>query len=190
MIEISAGTISIDSQDLSLIPRDTIRSCLNIVPQEPFFLYGTIRLNLDPSGGATTLLIETALRRVGLYDLVNSKGGLDVQMNEEFLSHGQRQLFCLARALLRPGKILALDEVTSSVDLDTDVLMQQIIREEFKEHTIIAIAHRLETIKDFDRVVVMDEGKIVECDAPETLLAKEGSAFKKLFEMYKTPEGI
>jgi len=188
MIEISSGTISIDSQDLSLILRETVRSCLNIVPQEPFFLHGTIRLNLDPSCSTTTPLIETALKRVALYDLVISKGGLDVHMNEEFLSHGQRQLFCLARALLRPGKILALDEVTSSIDLDTDVLMQRIVREEFKNHTIIAIAHRLETIRDFDRVVVMDEGRIVECDATEILLKKEGSAFRKLFEMYKTPE--
>ena len=183
MIEISSGTISIDSLDLSLIPRDIVRSSLNIIPQDPFFLYGTIRLNLDPSCSISTPLIEIALKRVALYDLVISKGGLDVHMDKEFLSHGQRQLFCLARALLRPGKILALDEVTSSVDLDTDGLMQRIIREEFKDHTIIAIAHRLETIRDFDRVIVIHEGRIVECDAPKTLLGREGSAFRELFEM-------
>ena len=104
-------------------------------------------------------------------------------MDVDSLSHGQRQLFCLARAILRKSKIVVLDEVTSSVDRKTDALMQKVIREEFEGCTIVAVAHRLETILDFDRIAVLDRGRLVECDAPKKLLARE-SAFKRLYEVY------
>ncbi len=114
--------------------------------------------------------------------MVEKKGGLDADLSEDMLSHGQRQLFCLARAILRPGRIVVLDEATSSVDRATDALMQSVIREEFRGRTVIVIAHRLETIMDFDRVVVMDRGRIVEVGEPERLMRERGSRFRLLVE--------
>jgi ABC-type multidrug transport system fused ATPase/permease subunit len=118
---------------------------------------------------------------VELWETVQSKGGLDSELDSSFFSHGQRQLFCLARAVLRGGKVIVLDEVTSNVDVLSDALMQQIIREKFQDCTILAIAHRLDTILDFDRVALMRDGELVEFDAPQTLLSRE-SAFKELYD--------
>jgi ATP-binding cassette, subfamily C (CFTR/MRP), member 1 len=184
MLEINEGRISIDGVDLSEVPRQTIRERLNAIPQDPFFLKGTIRQNIDPVGQSSDAAIEAALREVGLWTIVSSTPlSLDSEMDaEELLSHGQRQLFCLARAILRPSKIVVLDEVTASVDLPTDELMQKIMRESFKDCTVIAVAHRLQTIVDFDRVVVMQSGRIVEYGAPQELLAKSDSHFRRLWD--------
>ncbi|KAI9691603.1 MAG: hypothetical protein M1822_007674 [Bathelium mastoideum] len=181
MIELSSGTIKIDGLDISTIPRQEIRSRLIGVPQDTYLMLGTVRFNADPTKLASDEDIIDALKSVQLWDLVHEKGGLDTEMDAQFLSHGQRQLFCLARAMLRPGTILALDEATSSVDAQTDALMQRVIRQRFAQHTVIAVAHRLDTIMDFDRVAVLDEGQLVEYDRPHALLARD-SKFKKLYE--------
>ncbi|OBT70880.1 hypothetical protein VF21_10075 [Pseudogymnoascus sp. 05NY08] len=101
---------------------------------------------------------------------------------DDLLSHGQRQLFCLARAMLRPSKILLIDEATASVDLQTDKLMQKIISGHFTGYTIVAVAHRLETIKNFDKVAVFENGRVVEYGEPDKLLSDEGSKFKALWD--------
>jgi ATP-binding cassette subfamily C (CFTR/MRP) protein 1 len=185
MLELNSGTILIDGLDLSTLPRPRIRTQLNAIPQDPYFVAGSIRLNLDPYSTSTDALIISALRKVHLLDTITSNGGLDAELDPDTLSHGQRQLFCLARAVLRKSKIVVLDEVTSSVDRRTDELMQKIIREEFEGCTIIAVAHRLETILDFDRIAVLDRGRLVECESPEKLLAGE-SAFKELYDVYSS----
>lgn len=110
-------------------------------------------------------------------------GGLDMPMEvDDLLSHGQRQLFCLARAMLRRSSILIIDEATASVDLQTDKLMQRIISDHLHECTIIAVAHRLQTIRCYDRIAVFENGRIVECGEPDALLADKGSIFKALWD--------
>jgi ATP-binding cassette subfamily C (CFTR/MRP) protein 1 len=185
MLELNFGMILIDGLDLSTLPRHNIRTNLNAIPQDPYFVAGSIRLNLDPYSTSADALIISTLRKVHLLDTITSNGGLGAELDPDTLSHGQRQLFCLARAILKKSKIVVLDEATSSVDRKTDELMQRIIREEFKGCTIIAVAHRLETILDFDRIAVLDKGRLVECDSPKKLLVTE-SAFKELYGVYSS----
>ncbi|OBT65136.1 hypothetical protein VE03_04736 [Pseudogymnoascus sp. 23342-1-I1] len=184
MLEINSGSVTIDGVDLSTIPRKELRNRLTVIPQEPIFLNGTIRQNVDPLNLAENdSAVEEALIRVGLWSIVADAGGLDVPMEaEDLLSHGQRQLFCLARAMLRPSKVLLIDEATASVDLQTDKFMQKIISDHFTDYTVIAVAHRLETIRNFDRIAVMENGRVVENGEPDALLADEGSKFKALWD--------
>ncbi|PNY24634.1 Multidrug resistance-associated protein 1 [Tolypocladium capitatum] len=181
MLDIRGGSIAIDSVDPKIIPLSTLRSRINAIPQDPFFLPGTVRLNADPYRTAPDASIIEALRRVQLWDKVQGIGGLDSELKPDSLSQGQKQLFSLARAMLRPRcSIVVLDEVTSSLDFETEKLMLEVLQEAFNGCTIIAIAHRLETILGFDRVAVFDDGRVVECDVPKTLLARQDSALSRL----------
>lgn len=137
-----------------------------------------MRVNADPTGAASDELITAVLVKVGLWTILESRGGLDADMVVNPLSHGQQQIFCLARAMLRKGnKILVLDEATSNVDAETDGLMQKLIRQEFAEWTIMTVAHRLDTILDSDRILVLDKGIVVENGSPEELIAKKGAFY-------------
>ena len=186
LLDPNSGSITVDDHDLSTLPRQTIRSRLNVISQDPFFLHGSVRLNLDPyinhSGPTGDAALKSVLEDVGLWNAISTADqgglGLDAEFKEDMLSHGQRQLFCLARAILRKdqGRILILDEATASLDLDTDANIQGIIESKFKEHTVVAVAHRLEgVVRGYDRVIVLDEGKIVEDGGPKELLRKEHS---------------
>ncbi|KAG5917423.1 hypothetical protein E4U61_002737 [Claviceps capensis] len=181
MLELEAGSITIDGQNISRIPRGELRKRLNTLPQEPFFLHGSVRENADPLQLSTDERIIETLSTVRLWEILESRGGLEAPLSEDELSHGQRQLFCLARAIARPGNIVIVDEATSSVDLETDELMQRVIQEELKGRTLIAVAHKLHTVVDYDRIVLIDKGKIVECGNPRVLLQNPTSAFYKLY---------
>lgn len=191
------GTVLVDGVDLAALPRDTVRSRLIAVSQDLFFLPGTMRQNLDPyrdyddgengTARADDHRLEAALRRVRLWDAVAEAGGLGSEFDETKLSQGQRQLFSLARALLRRrgdgGGIVLLDEATSSVDAETDALVQRVVREDFSGHTVVSVAHRLETIVDFDRVVILEKGCVAEEGCPRELLARPGgSRFRELWD--------
>ncbi|ETS84643.1 hypothetical protein PFICI_02668 [Pestalotiopsis fici W106-1] len=182
MLDLTDGSIYIDGVNVRNLPRNTVRSALNIVPQDSYFFYEKVSQNLDPSGLASDQDMRSALEKVELLDLIETNGGLHARFNAELLSQGQKQLFSLARAMLKPSRIIVLDEATSSVDKHTASIMQHIIREEFAVQTIIAIAHQLDTIMDFDRVVVLDSGRVVETGSPQELL-KRDSIFKRLCQL-------
>ncbi|KAJ5618483.1 ABC transporter integral membrane type 1, partial [Penicillium herquei] len=182
LIELSSGKIIVDGLDISTLQRNPLRAQLNCIPQEPFLLPScSVRLNLDPDGRIDDETLIQAVHKVQLWDVVEKLGGLDATITSETFSPGQKQLLCFARAMVRPaGKILILDEATSSIDTKTDEIMQSLIRSEFASHTVIAIAHRLETIVDFDEVIVMEAGRIKERGAPGMLLV-QNSAFSELY---------
>ncbi|KAF4944552.1 hypothetical protein FGADI_12608 [Fusarium gaditjirri] len=190
MAEIVNGQITLDGQDISTVPRYLIRQRLSCLTQDPFIFGDTIRANLDPCNTASNDEIRSALERVGIWSVIEAKidenkDPLDEKMDENFLSHGQRQLFCLARALLKRSSLLILDEPTSSVDTQTDARMQEVIRTEFSDCTIIMIAHRIDTLLDFDKVAVLDKGSLVEFGAPQELLEDEAGAFSRLHRANK-----
>lgn len=182
MLELESGSISIDGIDTSTVSRQLIRSRLNTLPQEPFFLHGTVRENLDPLQDANDKRLVQVLECVRLWEFFEARGGLDEDMNDETLSHGQRQLFCLARAIIKRSSVLIMDEAGSSVDAETDDLMQKVLHEDFKACTVVAIVHKLHTVLDFDRVVLLDNGRVVETGQPKELLERAGSLFKDLYD--------
>nr|QAA95906.1 ATP-binding cassette sub-family C member 1 [Diaphorina citri] len=180
IIEPADGTIIIDGVDIRTLGLHTLRSRLTIIPQDPVLFSGTLRLNLDPVGESSDEAIWKALELAHLNTFVsNLPARLQHEVSEggENLSVGQRQLICLARALLRKTKILILDEATAAVDLETDDLIQSTIRSEFAHCTVLTIAHRLNTIIDSDRVLVLDKGLVVEFDSPSVLMKNKASIF-------------
>ncbi|EFA79345.1 hypothetical protein PPL_07763 [Heterostelium album PN500] len=173
LVESSQGRILIDGQDISKIGLKDLRKSLSIIPQDPVMFSGTLRENLDPFVEYTDAELWELLESIQLAGVVRAnEGGLlcKVTDNGENWSVGQRQLICLGRALLRRPKILVLDEATASVDAQTDQLIQQTIRSKFSDCTILTIAHRLNTIMDSDRILVLDSGRISELDTPIRLL--------------------
>jgi len=187
MIECEEGTIAIDGRNIAHMGLSELRSKLAIIPQDPVLFSGSLRFNLDPFGQHTDDQLWEALTKVELADTVRTLAGGSLEQAQvaeygENFSLGQRQLLCMARALLRRSKILVLDEATSSMDMETDRTMQRLIRSEFVSCTILTVAHRLRTIIDSDRVLVLSEGRLVELDSPATLLKQSDSVFASLVE--------
>jgi len=183
LIEAASGRIVIDEVDISQIGLYQLRSKLTILPQDPVIFSGSLRMNLDPFERYTDEEIWQALAHSHLRDFVEGlPAGLSYECGEggQNLSVGQRQLVCLARTLLRKTKILVLDEATAAVDLETDDLIQSTIRKEFSDCMVLTIAHRINTIMDSDRVMVLDSGKLREIDSPSNLLSDKNSMFYAL----------
>ncbi|XP_028844499.1 ATP-binding cassette sub-family C member 2 [Denticeps clupeoides] len=177
IIEAAEGGIFVDGVDIATIGLHDLRSRLTIIPQDPVLFSGTLRMNLDPFEKFSDEDIWRALELSHLKEFASSlSDGLQHEVSEggENLSVGQRQLLCLARALLRKSRILILDEATAAVDLETDDLIQKTIRQEFSHCTVLTIAHRLNTILDSSRIMVLDAGRIVEFDTPSALFEKQG----------------
>ncbi|XP_063866563.1 multidrug resistance-associated protein 1-like isoform X5 [Scylla paramamosain] len=180
IIEAAAGNISIDNINIGEIGLHDLRSKLTIIPQDPVLFSGSLRMNLDPFNLYSDAEVWSALEHAHLKEFVSSLStGLQHEVSEggDNLSVGQRQLVCLARALLRKTRVLVLDEATAAVDLETDDLIQQTIRHEFMDCTVLTIAHRLNTIMDYSRVLVLDRGMVKEFDSPSSLVQDKSSLF-------------
>uniref|UniRef100_A0A8C0ENI0 Uncharacterized protein n=1 Tax=Bubo bubo TaxID=30461 RepID=A0A8C0ENI0_BUBBB len=185
VLEGSEGKIIIDGIDISTIGLHDLRGNLNIIPQDPVLFSGTLQSNLDPLGKHSDLELWEVLELCDLKDFVQSLSKKllhEISEGGENLSVGQRQLVCLARALLRKTKILVLDEATASVDMETDNLVQSTIKREFHNCTVLTIAHRLHTVMDSERVLVLDAGRILEYDTPHNLLQRRGAFSEMIAE--------
>eukprot|EP00588_Corethron_pennatum_P011898 CAMPEP_0194271708 /NCGR_PEP_ID=MMETSP0169-20130528/5424_1 /TAXON_ID=218684 /ORGANISM="Corethron pennatum, Strain L29A3" /LENGTH=1528 /DNA_ID=CAMNT_0039014129 /DNA_START=202 /DNA_END=4788 /DNA_ORIENTATION=+ len=190
--ELAEGRILIDGVDIANIGTRALRSGLSIIPQDPVLFSNTVRYNLDPFAAETDADIWDALTKVQLADAVRALplGLLEpVAEGGENFSQGQRQLICIARALLRRPKILVMDEATASIDNETDKFIQQMIRENFAEATVLTIAHRLNTIMDSDRILVLDGGEMAEYDMPSVLLKKKDGVFKAMYNKSMASRG-
>ncbi|OAD04627.1 hypothetical protein MUCCIDRAFT_140340 [Mucor lusitanicus CBS 277.49] len=201
-VEASQGSIVIDNIDIKDLGTEDLRSNLTIIPQDPTLFSGSLRSNMDPFDQFTDQDIFTALRRVHLLpteegdtsaetivsdstlDEVNANVFKDLTTNVteggKNFSQGQRQLLCLARALLKRSRIVLMDEATASVDFETDKAIQKTIATEFADSTILCIAHRLHTVIEYDRILVLDQGQILEFDSPLTLISNPDSSFYKM----------
>ncbi|TMW68611.1 hypothetical protein Poli38472_006079 [Pythium oligandrum] len=183
--ELVSGRILIDDVDISHVDLYNLRSRLSIIPQSPLYFKGPLRSYLDPFGDFEDFELWTALQKTGLGEVVaRMDGKLMAQLHEnaENLSQGERQLLCLSRVILKKSKILVLDEATASIDQDSDETVQRVLQVEFAGATMISIAHRLESILQFDRVVVMDGGKIVQSGTVEELMIDSNGPFFDLLE--------
>ncbi|KNG80251.1 hypothetical protein ANOM_010973 [Aspergillus nomiae NRRL 13137] len=187
---LTSGQILIDSQDISTLPPSLVRKRINYLTREPFLIPASVRQNLDPLGDKCDGEIIIALERAKLWgvlveiSLTNNFpdcNPLDIIVDDSFLSYGQRQLLCLARILLKESTILLLDEPASNLDPEADSEIQDVLQSEFSSCTIIMIADKLQAIRDFDYVAVIDEGQLVELGNPQTLLSEDQSTFRELY---------
>lgn len=202
ILPFASGQIEIDGVDIADINLCDLRTRLTIIPQDPVLFTGNIRSNLDPLGEHDDSRLWDALKRSNLFDSLQSQTSDDLETAVEHLdsicklnlesavgengcnfSQGQRQLLCLARALLRRSRIVILDESTASVDNGTDARIQETIRQEFKSSTVICIAHRLRTVIDYDKILVLEKGQVVEFGPPIDLIERSPiGAFRKMCE--------
>mmetsp|Transcript_1973 Transcript_1973/g.4859 ORF Transcript_1973/g.4859 Transcript_1973/m.4859 type:complete len:1649 (-) Transcript_1973:101-5047(-) len=179
----SDGRLLIDGVDTKQIGTEALRMNLSIIPQDPVMFSNTVRYNLDPFKRHSDDEIWSVLEKVRMNEAIEElPNALEEEVAEggENFSQGQRQLLCIARSLLRKPKILVMDEATASIDNETDGMIQEMIRENFTDATVLTIAHRLNTIMDSDRILVLDDGNIAEWDTPQNLLAKEDGHFKAM----------
>ncbi|KAI9317309.1 P-loop containing nucleoside triphosphate hydrolase protein [Dichotomocladium elegans] len=192
-MEPMGGRILIDGIDINHVGVRDLRSRLTIIPQDPILFSGTLRSNLDPCGLYDDQHLWAALRRSHLLESIMESGaqnGEHIHMSSLLdsavhgqgtnWSQGQRQLIALARALLKKSKVIVFDEATSSVDFSTDKKIQETIRTEFVDATLLVIAHRVRTVVDYDRILVIDEGRVKEFDTPLNLLARQDSVFRDM----------
>lgn len=183
LYELDAGRILIDGLDIARIPLHTLRGRLCLVPQDPVCFAGTLRSNLDPFQEFPETEIWEALDAAGLKEWSESRpGGLEYKVTEfgGNLSQGQRQQLCLARAVLRRPNLLLLDEATSAMDQGTDAQLQETLTREFRDSTVLTIAHRLNTIMHSDQIVLLRQGKVAEIGTPEGLLERPDGEFASM----------
>ena len=182
ILEAQNGSILIDGIDISQIGLDILRKNLTIIPQEPTLIEGTLRENIDPEKIFEDEKILSILKDVGLDDFMEGKN-LDylVENNGNNISIGEKQLICIARALIKKSKIILMDEATANIDYKTETFLQSSINKELKDCTVITIAHRIKTIINYDKILVLNNGEMIEFDSPKNLLEKKGL----FYQLYK-----
>lgn len=188
--ELHKGRILIDGVDISTVSLKRLRTAVQIVPQNPVLFRGTLRSYLDPFNAYTDVQIWDVLDKVYLSAAVRELGsrtdqsGLFVEIAEggENISVGQRQMLVLGRALLRHAKVILMDEATAAVDMETHAQLHEMLEQQFKESTVLTIAHRIDSVMSCDRVLVLSAGQLVEMGPPATLAQTPGSAFGALVQ--------
>ena len=185
-----SGRIIIDGVDIGGLDIQRCRQAISVISQDPVLFAGSLRMNLDPFDEFSDYEIWQSLGKAHAKKMVqNMPKQLEGDVREcgANFSVGERQLLCLARALLQRTKIIVMDEATANVDYDTDCLIQETIRKRLQGCTVITIAHRLNTVIDYDRILVLEDGKIVEFDEPQVLLSKEDGHFAELYRSHCAP---
>jgi len=182
ILEANSGKISIDGIDISEIGLEILRKNLTIIPQEPILIEGSLRNNIDPTNCYSDKEIIEILSEVGLDEFfVNKNLDFEVEDNGMNISIGEKQLICIARALIKKTKIILMDEATANIDYKTEAFLQKSINQGIKDCTVITIAHRIKTIINYDKIVVLNNGEIVELDSPKNLIIKKGL----FYQLYK-----
>ena len=181
MLEASRGKIVIDDIDISKIGLNQLRSVITIIPQDTVLFAGSLRGNIDPFNE----LMDEEVRGVLKGARLDKYSDLEMKVEEDGsnFSSGEKQLLCLARALCKHSKLVVMDEATASVDTETDAMIQETVRKAFRESTVITIAHRLQTVMDCDRVLVMEEGKVKEIGVPQQLAQDPQSHLYKMLNV-------
>jgi ABC-type multidrug transport system fused ATPase/permease subunit len=184
ILEPLQGKIIIDGIDIGIIGLKKLRRNLTIIPQDSTVMNGTLRYNIDPIKIFSDDEIKNVLNKIGFnYIIDNNPNGLDqiISENGNNLSIGEKQLICITRAILRKSKIIIMDEATASIDYKTEEIIQRAISELLKNSTVITIAHRIKTILNSDKIIVLDNGNVVEYDSPKKLLSNKNSYFYNFY---------
>ena len=185
----SMGAIEIDGINIAKVGLHHLRNQITAIPQDPWLVEGTLKFTVDPLNKYSDEDVSRVVKLVGLDETI--PGNIlehQVESSGSNLSLGQRQLLALARAILSSPKILLLDEATSNIDKKTDLKIQSIIRNQFKNTTVITIAHRLDTVMDYDKIVVLENGKLVEMGAVDELMNRKNSVFRGMVDEQKEKE--
>lgn len=190
--ELVEGSVVVDGLDISRVPLHTLRSRIGIIPQDPVMFSSSVRFNLDPFDRYSDAEVWEALDQVEMKPHVMSlpdKLSEEVAEGGDNFSAGQRQLICIARAILRKPKIVVLDEATASIDNTTDELIQKAIRKQYSNSSVLTIAHRIHTIMDSTKIMVLDNGFLAEFDTPANLLKNEQGIFYSLWKKHLKAHG-
>ena len=183
ILEPLEGTIYIDNVDIRNIGLDILRKNITIIPQDPCLFEGTLKFNIDPFDEVDNSIIIKILKDIGFEytesdnDIINKM----IEQNGNNLSVGEKQLICIARALIRKSKIIVMDEATANIDIKTEEKIQKALKFVLDNCTVITVAHRIKTIINYDKILVLDNGKIVEFDKPDVLLKNQNSLFYELY---------
>ena len=184
ILEPLTGTIYIDDVDITKIGLDILRKSMTIIPQDPCLFEGTLKYNIDPFNINSDEEIIKILKEIGFEYKEDDKQILNklIEQNGNNLSVGEKQLVCIARAILRKSKIIIMDEATANIDIKTEEKIQKALNLVFDNSTVITVAHRIKTIINYDKILVLDNGEIIEFDSPQKLLKNENSLFFKLYQ--------
>jgi len=196
LVEATKGKIYISGKNTKKINLKILRQNLGIVPQEPKVFSGTLKFNVDPMNNYSDNEINKAFDEVGLFKLMEENGrdiskklNMKLETNGGNLSLGEKQLICLVRIFLRKNKIIVMDEATSNIDNKTDIMIQNAVDKIFKDSTLITIAHKIPELNKYDKIMIFDEGCLIEYDTPNNLLKKNNGIFKQLYNVNSNING-